>query len=33
MLNALRDYTGDDANDELVQVRQVAIGNLVVRRP
>jgi len=33
MLNALRDYMGDDADDQLVQVRQVAIGNLVVRRP
>ena len=33
MLNALRDYAGDDADDPLVQVRRVAIGNLVVRRP
>jgi flagellar basal body-associated protein FliL len=33
MLNALRDYVGDDADDEVIQVRQVAIGNLVVRRP
>lgn len=33
MLNALRDYMGDDADDQLVQVRRVAIGNLVVRRP
>jgi hypothetical protein len=33
MLNALRDHVGDDADDEVIQVRQVAIGNLVVRRP
>ena len=33
MLNALRDHMGDEADDELVLVRQVAIGNLVVRRP
>jgi len=33
MLNALRDYMGDDADDQLVQVRRVAIGNLLVRRP
>jgi flagellar basal body-associated protein FliL len=33
MLNALRDHLGDDSEDEIVQVRQVAIGNLVVRKP
>lgn len=33
MLNALRDHLGDDSDDEIVQVRQVAIGNLVVRKP
>lgn len=33
MLNALRDHLGDDSDDDIVQVRQVAIGNLVVRKP
>lgn len=33
MLNALRDHLGDDGDDQIVRVRQVAIGNLVVRKP